>query len=96
MNEYIVLIQDNEKSAAVPESWDRFFQAARASGLFQGGSEIGRREIVGDPQTALSTKHVVGYMRFDAPDKSRLLDLLQLHPVVLAGGSIELCELPRS
>lgn len=39
---------------------------------------------------------ITGYMRFDAEDKSEILGLLKIHPIVLDGGTVELCELPRS
>ncbi len=96
MNEYILLIQGNEKTATTVEEWDCFFTLARASGAFRDGSEIGQREMIGDKQTALASDHIVGYMRFDSDDKQMLLELLQKHPVVLHGGSVELCELLKS
>jgi hypothetical protein len=52
--------------------------------------------VIGDPQSAQSTKHIGGFMRFDADNRAKLLELLQLHPVVLHGGSVELCEMPRT
>lgn len=96
MADYILLIQGNETTATTGDEWERFFVAARESGTFRGGSEIGRREMIGDPLTARSTEHIVGYMRFEAEDKGTLVALLALHPVVLHGGSVELCELPKS
>ena len=96
MNEYILFIQGNEKTSTTADEWDRFFTSARESGVFRGGSEIGKRETVGDRQLARSSEHIVGYMRFDSADKQVLLELLKKHPVVLHGGSVELCELPKS
>ncbi len=96
MSDYILLIQGNEKTATTADEWDRFIAAALKSGAFRGGSEIGRREIVGDRQAARATDHIVGYMRFESADKQVLLELLQQHPVVVHGGSVELCELPKS
>lgn len=96
MTQYILLIQDNTKTESTSEDWERFLTLARQSGMFQGGSEIGSRMIVGDVTSAKSTDHMVGYMRFDSDDKQKLLDLLQQHPVILHGGSVELCELPKS
>ena len=96
MNEYILLIQGNETSATTDAEWEHFFTAAQASGAFRGGSEIGQRERLGDSPTALSTDHIVGYMRFDTDDKASLNELLKIHPVVLHGGTVDLCELPRS
>jgi hypothetical protein len=51
---------------------------------------------VGDQVSARSSAHIVGYMRFDSDDKQIILDLLNVHPVVLHGGTVELCELPKS
>ncbi len=96
MNEYLLLIHGNEKSATSAEEWERFFDAARNSGVFRGGSEVGKREFVGDHDSARSSDHIVGYMRFDSDDKQVILDLLKRHPVVLHGGTVELCELPKS
>ena len=96
MNEYILLIQGNTQTATTDDEWEQFFAAARASGAFRGGSEIGRRQRIGDAAAARPSDHIVGYMRFDTDDKPRLLELLQKHPVVRHGGTVELCELPKS
>lgn len=96
MTEYILLIHGNERTATTGEEWARFLAAARESGTFRGGSEMGKREIVGDRESARASDHIVGYMRFDTDDRAALLELLKTHPVVLHGGSVELCELPKS
>jgi hypothetical protein len=96
MPQYILLIQSNLKSEPSAEEWDAFFTTAHQSGMFKGGSQIGKRLVVGDASSAESTEHIVGYMRFDSGDKQQILDLLQGHPVVVHGGSVELCEMPQS
>ena len=96
MTQYIVLIQGNSKSEPTAEEWVAFFASAERSGMFRGGSRIGKRTVLGDVGSAKPTDHIVGYMRFDADDKQQVLDLLQRHPVVLHGGAVELCELPES
>jgi hypothetical protein len=96
MTQYILLIQGNLKSDSTPEEWEVFFTSARQSGLFKGGSEIGKRMVIGDVHSAKSTDHIVGFMRFDSDDRQKILDLLEKHPVVLHGGSVELCEMPNS
>lgn len=96
MNQYIVLIQGNQTDVPTPEEWADFFAMARQSGLFKGGSAIGERLVIGDADSAKPTEHIVGYMRFDAVDKQQVLDLLAQHPVVIHGGSIELCEMPET
>jgi len=96
MAQYLLLIQNNAKSQSAPAEWDAFFAAAKASGMFEGGSALGEREVIGDAASAKSTRHIGGYMRFDTGDKAKLLELLKRHPVVLHGGSVELCEMPRT
>ncbi len=96
INQYILLIQDNAKSRATAAEWGQFLTAAKKSGMFYGGSEIGNREVLGDTDLARPTQPITGYMRFDTDDKPKLLELLQSHPVVRHGGAVELCELPKS
>lgn len=96
MTQYLLLIQNNAKTKSTPAEWDAFFAAAKASGLFKGGSALGNRVVIGDSQTAQSTKHIGGFMRFDADDRAKILELLKQHPVVLHGGSVELCEMPKT
>jgi hypothetical protein len=96
VTQYLLLIHDNAKGRTTGDEWDQFFTAARESGWFRGGSEVGERVVIGDAASAQPSKHIVGYMRFDADDKAKLLELLQRHPVVMHGGSVELCELPKS
>ena len=96
MPEYLLLIHGNEKTATTAAEWDQFFAAAHASGAFRGGSEVGQRELIGDTTSARPSDHIFGYMRFDTTDKALLLDLLKKHPVVRHGGTVELCELPKS
>lgn len=94
--EYLVLIHGNAASAIDSAEWTSFFEKAHASGLFRGGSELGSGTTLGNLEGAVPTDHLAGYMRFDAEDRQTLLDLLEAHPVVVHGGTIEVFELPRS
>lgn len=96
MTQYLLLIQNNATTTATPAQWDAFLSAAKDSGLFRGGSALGERVLIGDTLSAQSTQHIGGYMRFDADDRSKILELLNQHPVVLHGGSVELCEMPKT
>ncbi|GHC11122.1 hypothetical protein [Cerasicoccus arenae] len=95
MKQYILFIHGNAKTQSTAEEWETFFCAARASGLFNGGSAIGERCMLGEP-SAPSSDHIVGYMRFDAENKQQIVDLLKQHPVLVHGGSAELCEMPKT
>ena len=93
--QYLALMPNNADVEPAADAWERFIAAAGASGLFRGGSAIGNRRVVG-PGVPDTTRHVGGYMRFDADDIAPLLALLEQHPVVNCGGSVELCELPKT
>ncbi len=94
--EYILFIHNNARTRASAEEWDCFFTKARASGMFAGGSEIANRQLLGMQPGLCITDSIGGFMRFEADDKSALLQLLESHPVLVHGGTIELCEMPRT
>ena len=96
MTQYLLLIQNNAKTEDHAGRVGPVLRGAKDSGLFRGGSALGDRIVVGDTESAQSTQHIGGYMRFDADDQAKLLELLKQHPVVLHGGSVELCEMPKS
>ena len=94
--EYILFIHNNADSPANSQQWDDFFTAANASGTFLGGSEISTRIQVGSKDVENITNNVAGFMRFESDDKNVILKLLEKHPVALTGGTLELCEMPKS
>ena len=93
--QYILLVHGNAKTLPSAEEWDDFFKLASDSGLFKGGSEIGERVMVGEMEAVVSSQNIVGYMRFDSGNRQSVIDLLERHPVVVHGGTVELCEMPR-
>ena len=86
----------NTDRQATKDEWDTFFDTARTSGLFQGGSAIGERWTIGKKEAPAVSDHIVGYMRFDSENLDDLLGLLKKHPNILCGGSIEICEMPKT
>lgn len=94
--EYILFIHNNVDNLTTDEQWNTFFTAARSSGIFAGGSEIGKRIQIGNKQVRPITDSVDGYMRFETDDINKIHELLKLHPVIIQGGTVELCELPKS
>lgn len=94
--EYIVFIHNNTDSETDSEQWDEFFVTARKSGHFKGGSAIGKGYVVGSKNVPSITDTVGGYMRFDADTLQEVLDLLDSHPVVINGGTVEVCEMPKT
>lgn len=94
--QYIAFIHGNSDSTPTMDAWNQFLQAAKESGMFQGGSALGKRHSIGKKQASDSTETIVGFMRFDTDDLTVLKRLLDTHPVILNGGTIELREMPVS
>lgn len=94
--EYILFIHNNTDISTTNEQWNKFFEEAENSGLFRGGSEIANQTQLGSKPVAKITDHIDGFMLFEAEDKNQILQLLDKHPVALAGGTLELCEMPKS
>ena len=94
--EYITFMHGNKVSATSPDEWERFFDLAKESGLFRGGSAIGKRWAVGDKDVPDITDNVGGFMRFDAESLDELTELLSQHPTVVHGGTVEVCEMPKT
>jgi len=94
--EYILFIHNNVDSPSTDEQWERFFASARQSGIFAGGSEIANQRQIGTKPVASITNTIDGYMRFETDDINKVHDLLALHPVFIQGGTLELCELPKT
>lgn len=97
--EYITFTHKNKDPGAnggTEEEWDRFFDLAKESGLFRGGSAIGRRTTIGGTEVPDITEHIGGYMRFDADTLGDLTDVLKQHPTVVHGGTVEICAMPKT
>lgn len=78
------------------EQWSSFFAKATESGMFNGGSEIGKSTLLGSNSVSPVTNSAVGYMRFETDNIDKLHKLLGAHPAYINGGTLELCELPTT
>ena len=96
MKQYLLLIHPPGETIPSSDEWEDFFEAAHESGTFRGGSEVGNSELIGPDQGAKLSNRLAGYMRFDSDEPNQIRELLKLHPVVVHGGTVELCELPES
>ena len=94
--EYILFIHNNVEHPTTEEQWTEFFAAANESGMFSGGSEISAGRQIGSREVVAVTDSVIGYMRFETDDLDKLNHLLDLHPVRIQGGTLELCETPKN
>jgi hypothetical protein len=86
--EYIALIHKEAETNPTDEEWSHFFELAESSGMFRGGSTIGKRHAIGSQLISGSTDQIGGYMRFDSDELDALKGLLLQHPVILHGGAI--------
>jgi len=94
--EYILFIHNNTDAVTTEDQWQSFFTAAKNSGVFQGGSEISNQYQIGKKTVQQITNNISGVMRFKSDDKNKILALLEKHPVIIQGGTLELCEMPKS
>ncbi|AMV21517.1 hypothetical protein [Planctomyces sp. SH-PL14] len=94
--QYIALIHKNADTPPTSAEWEHFIEVAVKTGLFKGGSEIGSGQTIGNKPVADTSQTVGGYMRFDSEILEPLLRLLDQHPVVKHGGTIELLTMPKS
>ena len=93
--QYLLLIHNNTSTPISDEQWAAFFTQAQASGFFKGGSEIKHTLQAGSP---LAFDHYTfsGFMRFDTDSRADIEKLLEDHPVVVNGGTVDLFEMPKS
>ena len=94
--QYIAFIYNNAQKPTTQKQWDTFFIAANKSGLFTGGSEIEKGVQIGAKTQQLISDTIVGQLRFEVRDIKQLHELLALHPVLIEGGTLELCEMPKT
>jgi len=94
--EYILFIHNNAEATPTAEDWKNFLAAANASGVFLGGSEIANSVQIGVQTARKITDRMGGFMRFETGDVDALLRLLEKHPVFVKGGTLELCEMPKT
>jgi hypothetical protein len=93
---FIFLMHDDALDGG-NHDWPAYLNGLRASGRFEGGSEIGggacyrksspSREIAG---------HIGGYIKVEARDLAEAATLLVGNPVYENGGTVEIRELPES
>jgi hypothetical protein len=96
MPEYIVFMH-NDLVADEQNDWDAYLDHLKQSGIFEGGSEIGRGICVRKNGSAPPiTEHLVGYLRVRANSIEDVKSVLTGNPHFEAGGTVEIRELPRS
>ena len=95
MPDYILLMHDD--SDADDSAWAPYLQRLQQGGFFQGGSAIGQGVCLrksGEP--APVTAHLAGFIRVSAGSLDQAKSLLVGNPVLEAGGTVEIRELPST
>ena len=97
MADYMLLMHDDEADTGISQDWGAYLEKLRSAGVLRGGSAIGpgicvRRRGVAPGITA----HLTGFIRVDARDIDHLRELLTGNPMLEAGGTVEIRELPRT
>ncbi len=97
MNDYLLLMHsDQSQPIGDSAAWGRYIAMLRASGKFEGGSSIGGGMCVNQcGESKPITGHLAGYMRIQAESLEDARKLLVGNPVLDAGGTVEIRELPR-
>jgi hypothetical protein len=95
MTDYIFLMHDD--AVADETAWEPYLRGLRQSGLFQGGSAIGKGVSVRKSgEAAPITAELAGFIRVTADSLDQAKSLLTGNPVFEAGGTVEIRELPRT
>ncbi|MDZ7863120.1 YciI family protein [Acidovorax sp.] len=99
-NEYILLMHEDAPDRVAsndPEQWARYLGGLRATGQFDGGSEIGAGERLRKGQPGEPAARAIGgFIRVRAATLEEARQFLAGNPVYEAGGTVELRELPKS
>ena len=87
MPDYVMLMKGTAESG----DWDTYIEKLVESGLFRGGSSLGKGIAV-SKRVADGACETTGYMRFSADSIEDVKELLEGNPVYQAGGCIEILE----
>ena len=97
MADFIYLMHNDATGPTKPEDWDTYISSLLAGSHFSGGSEVGNGVTVkGDNVSDRTTDHIRGFMRISARDLDEAKKLVRGNPHWMAGGTVEVRELPKS
>ncbi len=100
MFDYIFFMHNDSPHAnqeSVDDAWGPYLAKLKASGCFDGGSEIGTGVCVNKAGKSVElSSRVVGDIRVRADNLARAQALLVGNPVFEAGGTVEIRELPKT
>lgn len=97
MADDMFLMHDDASGPVTADAWGPYLAQLQAAGRLQGGGAIGAGVCVrkaGPPPDL--TGHLSGFLRIAADSLDDAKTLVAGNPVVEAGGTVEIRELPRT
>ncbi len=96
MPDFILLMHNDTQTPENSKLWELYLSSLRQIGAFEGGSSIGagttRRRFA---EPAPLSAHLTGFIRITAKDLDEAKRLVEGNPVLEAGGTVEIRELPE-
>ena len=96
MPDFILLMHNDTQAPENSTLWDLYLGSLRQIGAFAGGSSIGggtTMRRLADP--APLSAQLTGFLRITAKDLDEAKRLVEGNPVLEAGGTVEIRELPE-
>jgi len=96
MPDFLLLMHNDTSSPEDSRLWERYLTGLRTAGALIGGNSIGNGAAVRRFATpAPLSAHLTGFMRIRAADIEGAKRLVDGNPVLEAGGTVEIRELPE-
>ncbi len=96
MQHFLLLMHTDNAKKTEPKHWEAYFAKLKANGNFGGGSSIGGGLSFKNGVVSESTSHwLAGYMVINANDMNHAKSLVDGNPILIAGGTVELRDLPK-
>ena len=97
MPDYIVFMHGDATDDPLASDWDAYIAKLSARGAFRGGSAIGPGQCLRSTGPAAEvTSQIAGYIRIEASGWDQAKTLMDGNPVLEAGGTVEIRELPKT
>lgn len=100
MKDYIILMHNDSSNSAIAndeKGWGNYFKLLQKSGLFEGGSEIGKGVAIRKSgKVGSSSDHLSGFIRIRANHLEHAKEFLVGNPIYEGGGTVEIRELPQN
>lgn len=96
MPDFILLMHNDTQAPENSKLWELYLSSLRQIGAFAGGSSIGSGTTMRRfAEPAPISAHLTGFIRITAKDLDEAKRLVEGNPVLEAGGTVEIRELPE-